>query len=63
MSDKNKKPMKEQAMNKTGLKARNVVFKPMLWLMAPAVLAAMDKKQQAQFLANVTQINKWKVGH
>ena len=53
-----KKPMKEQAMNKTGLKASECGFKPIVLVTdeVSAVLAAMDKKQQAQFLANVTQI-------
>lgn len=52
------KPMKEQAMNKTGLKASECGFKPIVLVTdeVSAVLAAMDKKQQAQFLANVTQI-------
>lgn len=53
-----KKPKKEQAMNKTGLKASECGFKPIVLVTdeVSAVLAAMDKKQQAQFLANVTQI-------
>lgn len=53
-----KKPMKEQAMNKTGLKASECGFKPIVLVTdeVSAVLATMDKKQQAQFLANVTQI-------
>ena len=53
-----KKPMKEQAMNQTGLKASECGFKPIVLVTdeVSAVLAAMDKKQQAQFLANVTQI-------
>lgn len=52
------KPTKEQAMNKTGLKASECGFKPIVLVTdeVSAVLAAMDKKQQAQFLANVTQI-------
>ena len=53
-----KKPKKEQAMNQTGLKASECGFKPIVLVTdeVSAVLAAMDKKQQAQFLANVTQI-------
>lgn len=53
-----KKPMKEQAKNQTGLKASECGFKPIVLVTdeVSAVLAAMDKKQQAQFLANVTQI-------
>lgn len=52
------KPKKEQAMNQTGLKASECGFKPIVLVTdeVSAVLAAMDKKQQAQFLANVTQI-------
>lgn len=52
------KPTKEQAMNQTGLKASECGFKPIVLVTdeVSAVLAAMDKKQQAQFLANVTQI-------
>ena len=53
-----KKPKKEQTMNQTGLKASKCGFKPIVLVTdeVSAVLAAMDKKQQAQFLANVTQI-------
>ena len=53
-----KKPMKEQSMNKTGLKASECGFKTIVLVTdeVSAVLAAMDKKQQTQFLANVTQI-------
>lgn len=53
-----KKPKKEQTMNQTGLKASECGFKPIVLVTdeVSAVLAAMDKKQQAQFLANVTQI-------
>lgn len=52
------KPKKEKAMNQTGLKASECGFKPIVLVTdeVSAVLAAMDKKQQAQFLANVTQI-------
>ena len=53
-----KKTMKEQTMNQTGLKSSECGFKPIVLVTdeVSAVLAAMDKKQQAQFLANVTQI-------
>lgn len=47
-----------QKLGKMGLKASECGIKPMILVTdeVSAILAAMDKKQQAQFMANVTQI-------
>lgn len=47
-----------QKLGKMGLKASECGMKPMILVTdeVSAILAAMDKKEQAQFMANVTQI-------
>ncbi len=49
---------KVQKLGKMGLKASECGLKPMILVTdeVSAILAAMDKKEQAQFMANVTQI-------
>lgn len=49
---------KVQKLGKMGLKASDCGLKPMILVTdeVSAILAAMDKKQQAQFMADVTQI-------
>lgn len=49
---------KVQKLGKMGLKASECGMKPMILVTdeVSAILAAMDKKQQAQFMADVTQI-------